>query len=177
MQRDLWTLQLLQLLARGNDLSGEQRSIIYEGIGLLAGGILERAGDRGLVTGAQSATDDVKSDEESFELDKISFDQRVRALFAHTRYEDGFRRIGSAGTNAATLADRQTVEKLKGLAVRIINPGGVEAALPVCDCSRESDWCDSITNPDLRCSPFNCTRVPDECGTFWTYDCNGMCWF
>lgn len=32
---------------------------------------------------------------------------------------------------------------------------------PPCECSTESNYCDTITNP--------------SCGTLWLYTCNGMC--
>ena len=45
---------------------------------------------------------------------------------------------------------------------------------PPCECSTESNYCDTITNPTPNCRLGNC--MPYEgCGTLWLYTCNGMC--
>jgi hypothetical protein len=46
-----------------------------------------------------------------------------------------------------------------------------------CSCSQASDWCMwSPTGPTLRCfEAVPCVIVPESCGTFWMYDCDGNC--
>lgn len=46
-----------------------------------------------------------------------------------------------------------------------------------CTCSQASDWCSPWpTSPSARCSDIMpCVLVPDACGTFWVYDCDGNC--
>jgi hypothetical protein len=48
-----------------------------------------------------------------------------------------------------------------------------------CDCSTESDWCDTITNPNPKCkapaTPQGCTPRSCCCGTLWLYSCDGLC--
>lgn len=41
-----------------------------------------------------------------------------------------------------------------------------------CDCSRASDWCAS----GHSCVREGCRIIPDDCGWWWSYDCNGDCW-
>lgn len=43
---------------------------------------------------------------------------------------------------------------------------------PGCSCSNDSDWCSS----NYHCDDGDCELISDECGTFWTYDCDGLCW-
>jgi hypothetical protein len=55
------------------------------------------------------------------------------------------------------------------------------AGCPGCECSTASDWC----GPGYCCPNFDCANVGHGstcgcssnggCGTFWGYDCNGMC--
>ncbi|MBZ4373864.1 bacteriocin fulvocin C-related protein [Corallococcus sp. AS-1-6] len=40
-----------------------------------------------------------------------------------------------------------------------------------CSCSLSSDWCGGSSH----CASGGCTNVEDECGTLWTYLCNGNC--
>lgn len=41
-----------------------------------------------------------------------------------------------------------------------------------CDCSKQSDFCPS----GHACLRVGCTVVQDDCGWWWSYDCNGDCW-
>lgn len=41
-----------------------------------------------------------------------------------------------------------------------------------CDCSKSSDFCPS----GHACLRDGCTIQPDDCGLWWSYDCNGDCW-
>jgi hypothetical protein len=41
--------------------------------------------------------------------------------------------------------------------------------LAYCSCATESDYCSG------SCRRGGCTIVPSDCGTFWAYDCNGLC--
>jgi len=40
-----------------------------------------------------------------------------------------------------------------------------------CTCSRTSDWC----SWGERCNDPDCQTRPDGCGTFWMYQCDGLC--
>lgn len=51
--------------------------------------------------------------------------------------------------------------------------GESAAATPDCDCANYSDWCGSGTG----CTnyPRPCVESSSGCGTFWTWECNGIC--
>jgi len=52
----------------------------------------------------------------------------------------------------------------------------LSAMAPDCSCSRQSDWCMPLpTSPTSECQTKSCQILGDECGTLWTYDCDGMC--
>lgn len=52
------------------------------------------------------------------------------------------------------------------------------AALANCECASKSDWCNFGTNgSNFYCKTGNCGIVLSDCGTFWSYDCNGGCAF
>ena len=49
-----------------------------------------------------------------------------------------------------------------------------------CTCSQESDWCDifgEMPSSVMSCNNnnHNCNVVRNNCGTFWKFDCNGIC--
>lgn len=44
---------------------------------------------------------------------------------------------------------------------------------PYCSCSTQSDWCDPGCCSD---GGNDCLVVPDDCGTFLQYDCDGLCY-
>ncbi len=47
---------------------------------------------------------------------------------------------------------------------------GLRKATPYCNCSVVSDWC-----CHGECKAGNCIVVENECGTLWTFQCNGTC--
>jgi hypothetical protein len=49
-------------------------------------------------------------------------------------------------------------------------PGSGPEALAWCICSTESDYCSAG-----QCKGGGCAIDPDDCGSLWNYDCNGLC--
>jgi hypothetical protein len=151
VRSSLWTFQISELLRDGTDMTAEQRAVAYEGIGLLAAG----------KTPTEAAAD------------FNAFEKRLRSAFATSAHAVAFVQLGTDTMVPATPADRATLTRLRSVARR----PDPSASLPQCSCSHLSDWCDTFTNPDNVCSShFSCTRTIDGCGTFWDWECDGICW-
>lgn len=76
----------------------------------------------------------------------------------------------------------QKVRRLEDVAKREFGPeaaadllarlGPADAGLgplAYCSCATESDYCSG------SCRRGGCTIIPTDCGTLWSYDCNGLC--
>jgi hypothetical protein len=144
----LWQDQFERLLGRSG-LTAEQRDVVAEAIQLATPEVFASLRER-----TPSGT-------------KLRYRQRLAEL---ARQAESVFGKEDAGSLFATLGpsdlefgimrqpasgDRSGVQKSVG-----------------CSCSTVSDYCSSA----FHCSGgTGCVLIRDECGTFWTYDCNGQC--
>ncbi len=96
------------------------------------------------------------------------FDKRARAAFGEKAGEL-FGRLGPADLEFLVVDRREAQSTKQG--VRGVNSALLTTAPPLCSCSTDSDWCNNASH----CVSGGCTLVRDECGTWWIYDCNGLC--
>jgi len=75
-QLELWTLHLQRFLAAHPELSGEQRSLVFEGLGMISSGLLHRTDD----PAAKSLV--------------AAFKQRAQQQFDRDTFADAFVRLG-----------------------------------------------------------------------------------
>lgn len=149
VQEDLWTIHLERFLETHPTLTREQRAVVFEGIGLLASGVIEAARQPG------NLTEDTYASLRAFEYraKTVLPADLARAAFAAMSASDALR----------TAPDEPRKWQLTP-----------NIGTPECDCSSDSDWCNGVTNPTPKCKAARCTMV-DGCGTFWLYVCDGLC--
>jgi hypothetical protein len=150
-RQELWTLHLRRALTeRAVDLSPEQRAVIFHGLGFLAAGSLS-------------------IERESPDWDRLVglplalLDEDARNAFEPAVARAIFGRLGAAVSMRAPAP--------------CVASGSVAASLVIetCSCSRDSDWCDWVTNPNPICREVICEETSSGCGTFWAYECDGVC--
>jgi len=143
----LWQEQFERFLQSEN-LAEAQREVLLEAIELATPELFSAMKDRshrGFVQARQRLAE---------------FEKRARETFGNEVTGDLFGRIGPAD-----------------IEIGIIKPRGVakfqsSATLSAgCSCSTVSDYCSSA----FHCVSGGCIVIRNECGTFWTYDCNGQC--
>lgn len=112
-QAEIWTAHLKRFLADHPDLNGEQRSVIYEGLGLLAAGVIERArlGQAEISAVALAEID--------------HFDERAKASMSRELGRAAFAELGPAEPALAVSLPHLIARPLSG----------------ECECSARSDWC------------------------------------
>lgn len=94
----------------------------------------------------------------------ISLEQRAREAFGSEQTRLIFGRIGRPESEIRYYVDRPHSD---------LNPTSTMKAVTACSCSDASDYCSG----GFTCESGSggCTRIEDECGTFWVYDCDGLC--
>jgi hypothetical protein len=148
----LWQRQL-ELALQSEDLTEAQRDVVLEAMQLATSdtfaALLQRQGPR----------------QRQVLLQIAGLEKRAREAFGNKAAEL-FGRIGPADMDFVVVGRRDAQASTPG-----IQESSALASTPLCSCSTDSDWCDHAAH----CASGGCTLVRDECGTFWAYDCNGLC--
>lgn len=152
LQQDLWILHLQRFLAGHPELTIEQRSIVYEGIGLMAAGLIE------------SRDPNVSVDARVQHLDR-----RARVTYSRALMAEAFIELGGPSPHRVDVAAANN-RPFRATA----NSEGSE-----CHCASTSDYCDWWCGNNYFCAlrmpgPRGCTWHLG-CGTFWQYWCDGWC--
>lgn len=153
---ELWRTQLERVLEVEKELTPAQRAVVLEAIQLATPDTFAATKDRSSLKHRQ-----MRRRIESLEA-------RAREAFGADRAAGIFARIGPADRDTLFFLDREkAIAKVSSLE----RVGVVDVSTPACSCSDASDYCSSGFN----CTPGGCIRINDECGTFWVYDCDGLC--
>jgi hypothetical protein len=83
----------------------------------------------------------------------------IRALKAF-----GFEKVGRIFTELGSIDGN----------LQVLAEDGSGGEHPNCACARESDYCGSSSH--CSSGPTLCLVVASDCGTFWAYDCDGLCY-
>ena len=155
---ELWQRQFEIALQR-DDLTEEQRGVILEAVQL--------ATPENLATMKNRESWRYRQMRQQME----QLEERARAAFGAERARELFAGIGPDQVEPPAPARRifglQEVQP-----VQDPQPAPQpQPAPPKCACADASDWCPS----DQNCVQGGCRRVYNECGTLWTYDCDGLC--
>jgi hypothetical protein len=160
LQEDLWIVHLQRFLDEHPALTQEQRSIVYEGIGLMASG---------LVAARQANTEQVTDER------VIYFEGRVRRAFSKELAARAFYHVGGP----PPVPNRSPARRGdKGLKV-----GTQWVCGQLCECSAASDYCQCGWWEPLPCWKTCQAKIPGPrgcvwqqgCGTFYQYWCDGVC--
>lgn len=146
VQTALWTIHLKQFLVNHPELTVEQRSVIYEALGLLTSDVFERL----------RSTDAATRVAAEGEVDELGARAKLRMSRALGR--EALAQIGPPQVTPA-------------IATNSAEPPGHGQPNDTCDCSIVSDYCwfgDCLYT-------FTCTRTPSGCGTLFRYRCDGLC--
>lgn len=113
---------------------------------------------------------------------RAKYESQIRALVVESKDLFG---TGRAKLILATLGplthtfptNRVAVLAAASAWLRASTSPAAEGEFANCSCSQSSDWCSPYpTSPTARCAEYTpCVIVPDSCGTFWVYDCDGNC--
>lgn len=153
MQEDLWSVHLERFVDQHPALTADQRAVIFEALGLLASGVIHEARDS---TGSAAVP--------AYEaVSRLEY--RAKTMLGRALAQEALSALVPTDSSAR-------VESPAANAHAIIRTD--VGRYPPCDCSSESSWCDSITNPTPKCKSGGCTPY-DGCGTFWLYMCDGIC--
>lgn len=128
MRQDLWTIHLQRFLAERRDLTSDERSVIYEALGMLSAGILERA----------RSTDSTQAAEARASLDKLR--ERSRTVMRADVAKQALTELGPVQARPVTAV------------LRLRAQGWSDP----CECSTSSDWCSwsrCTANELTRCRP------------------------
>lgn len=143
----LWQEQFERAL-QNQDLTETQRKVLLDAIQLVTPELLRAMKSRR--GGAYSQAKRLV----------VEFEKEAREAFGNSGAGDLFGRIGPADTETGIIRLRDHANLNKELASAV-----------GCSCSDASDYCSSAFN----CASGGCTLIRDECGTLWTYDCDGQC--
>ncbi|HEX6903000.1 MAG TPA: bacteriocin fulvocin C-related protein [Thermoanaerobaculia bacterium] len=158
----IWRTQLERVLEMETELTPAQKALLLEAVQLATPDTFAATRDRSSLKYRQ-----MRSRVESLET-------RAKEAFGADRAARIFARIGPADTDTLYFIDRQKAEAIvPGLQMVEELTSGQQQPAPDtgCSCSDASDYCSSGFN----CTGGGCIRISDECGTFWTYDCDGSC--
>jgi len=155
LRADLWIYHMQRYLLTHPTLSAEERALVLEGIGMVAAGLI----DFGSKPEATKQTRAI--------LD--GFAERSRAIMPADHFAEAFVSLGREALPAHTGEHKRST-----LMPSRIVPLCVSCT-PDCECATASDWCNGITNPDNVCTAGSCITIFQSCGTFWQYDCYGIC--
>jgi hypothetical protein len=148
---ELWQSQL-ELALQREDLTDNQRDVLMEAIQLATPEMFATIKNRQHWSHRQTK-------QNIAELEK-----RARLAFGNAKAGEIFGRIGPADLEVVRMhAEASPGLKLAG--------DFQQTAMAGCSCSDVSDYCNSAFN----CGAGGCTTIRDECGTLWTYDCDGQC--
>jgi hypothetical protein len=92
-------------------------------------------------------------------------ESRARAVFGHDEAAAIFGVLGPVESEVTRQSDSPSQRGL------ITAPMATSTAGTACSCSDRSDYCNSAYN----CTLGGCNTIADECGTFWSYTCDGLC--
>lgn len=151
----LWQAQL-ELALQRDDLTEAQRDVLLEAVQLATPEFFATAKNRR----TRSYRQLVQSVDE--------FEKRAREAFGAEKAAELFGRLGPADLDFVVV-DRRVAQSETG-GVRGTN-SAILVSAPLCSCSTDSDWCNNASH----CKSGGCTVVRDECGSWWIYDCNGLC--
>ena len=144
-QDALWSIHINRFLADHPDLTVEQRSIVFEALGLVTAGVIQRISSG-------------KADEVRKGLDELAqLEFRAKTVL----------RRDLARALLAEIGPPQPDEPLRSASRLRITPLNTS-----CNCNIISDYCwfgDCMFGSD------QCTRQPWGCGTFFQDPCNGLC--
>jgi hypothetical protein len=153
----LWRVQIERYLRRGDELTPQQKDVLLDALRL--------ATPETFAATKEQSTRRYRRVRQQLS----SLEAQARAAFGTERAERIFARIGPADTDTLFFIDKRAAEAVEPLLEGIDE--ALAAANPGCSCSDASDYCSGGFN----CTPGSCIRIADECGTFWTYDCDGLC--
>ncbi len=162
MQEDLWSMHLERFLAQHPDLNEHERGVVFEGLGLIAAGVLE--------VSRSSPEWEVKSNRPLLMLE-----ERIKAVMPIELARAAFAQLNDLPSSDGI----QEPSQISGARVgRSLKPH-VETL--DCECSTESNWCcvfDCLTSPTPHClsgvRDGNCFPT-QGCGTLFTHACDGYC--
>jgi len=148
----VWSLHLARFLAERRELSPEARSVIFEGLGLLSGGLFERL----------RSTDAAVVEQAKADLEQLKI--RGRAAMPLELAIAAFGRLD--GNNMQHSGD---VDAPDHDASRLRVRANI---IPYCSCNVGSDFC---SYGYCIYTPRSCIFTPDGCGWMWIEGCNGQC--
>ena len=150
MQSDLWAVHLEQFVASHPELSVEQRSVVFEGLGILAAGVFDSSDKDGQIHTALRY-----------------LESRAKTTISKELLSEAFSTLGGPDLGSVGAGDGAVAVPLFASRQRPIrslyDP-------PACDCSTTSDWCpgECIFLREM------CTFTIG-CGFLWQDGCNGLC--
>jgi hypothetical protein len=152
MKEDLWTLQLERFINQHPELDQEQRSVVYEALGLLTAGVLEH----------YPASQD-------FAAKTLPLQQRAAAVFPRSWIAAAFGQLGDSETSVVLMRSGITNEAREDLPTRHI--------FSYCDCNidPQQDFCGGLTGPEHCIDGKRVCTFTTGCGWWWSYGCDGYC--
>jgi hypothetical protein len=145
VRRGLWREHLASFLQPRSTLTAAQRAVVVTAMANLDDYIV--AHEDSVASRSAMARDGMTAKE----LKAVFGDSLARAMFAILGPDE---RVNGHTVGEAPI--EANMPKPKGT--------------PECSCSVVSDWC-----CHGQCQGGGCAIVEDECGTFWVYQCNGLC--
>jgi hypothetical protein len=154
MKEDLWTVQLEHFINQHPELDQEQRSVVYEALGLLAAGVLEQ----------DSAAQD-------FATRTSHLQQRAGAVFSRSWVEAAFVKLGAPETPMTMLRSGNNTDESRAS----IEPARHISWLCDCNTDPQQDFCGGLTGPEHCIGGKRVCTFTTGCGWWWSYGCDGYC--
>jgi hypothetical protein len=161
---DLWRTHLAIYLANHPELNEGQKEVILEGMSLAMPALFETRPDW----------------KTNVEGQLRSLENRALTVFSKGEGARIFATLGdvepaTAQSDAGALAPPKNPDSVKtSNPKRMLNrfvAQDMELTAPDCECTRESDWCYNYCSGHVP----PCNYQQSGCGTFWQYQCTGMC--
>jgi hypothetical protein len=153
MQSDLWVVHLEQFLAAHPELTAEQRSVVFEGLGIIAAGVVD-SNDR---TGPLYAA------VQHLEL-------RSRSIMSMELLKEAFVDLGGPDLDSRAMGIGGVTDRhftARRTPIRTLDTVD-------CSCATDDDWCGSITSVS-KCHGLQDCTFTTGCGWFFLSACNGLC--
>ena len=159
MRAKLWVLHLQDFMANNPDLTGTQRSLVYETIGI--------------ATSHSTLFDQDLSRDAATNTMLAELQNRAALLFSGETLVAGFFQLGNSGRVGTNdeIVPRFRIETLQR-----------KPLLPTltadCECAVDSDYTcgsGSPTGPYGICRAARCTDTNCCCGFLWMFGCDGLC--
>lgn len=161
MQDDVWTVHLERFLATRFDLTDDERSVIFEGLGFLAT-------SPGSV-GRHDAEWEIKVGRP---LQQLS--NRGKTLCRYEVIREAFGVLGQETHKKAPHTTVPSPSSAHSWNDKLVAHAG-RGIMGPCACNRNDDWCRVWPEDPLSCTEVDCTLTDDGCGWFWRKPCNGQC--